>query len=321
MTLRLALVALTALLIAPISETPAGTLQPEYVSADAKWVIHLDFDHGRQTSIAQWFRDQRVDSPRVRDFAGTFQERTGIDPDHDLHGLTMYGTSYEPHTGAAVLFADYSKDRIVNLLNNQRDYQTTTYGGEALHSWKETGGRDQAEGYRVTAAFPKANIIVAGRTVEEVKTALDVLAGKGTSLKGKSSPLTADLPKGVLFHGAAIDLDGLQRSQPALTILQQGKRMAVNFGEQQEELFFHSEFVAGTQPVAQRIQQLVEGFRANAALQANEAPEPLKLIDKLKVSREENAVRIEWRAKSVDVLPVLERLQQRRNAPKSGSPQ
>lgn len=317
---RLAIVALLALLVAPISEILAGSFQPEYVSADAQWVIHLDFDHGRETSIAQWFRDQRVDSPRVRDFAGTFQERTGIDPDHDLHGLTMYGTSYEPHTGAAVLFADYSTDRVVNLLNNQRDYQTTTYGGETLHSWKETGGRNQAEGYRVTAAFPKSKVIVAGRTVEEVKAALDVLAGKGASLKGKSSPLTADLPKGAMFHGAAIDLGSLQRSQPALTILQQGKRMSVNFGEQQEELFFNSEFVAGTQQVAQQIQQLVEGFRANLALQAKEAPEPVKLIDKLKVARDENTVRIEWRAKSADVLPVLERLQQRRNAPKT-SPQ
>ena len=77
----------------------AGTLDPGTVAADAKWLVHLDFDALRESKVAQHAREAILTRPRVKEILAKVQEATGMDLEKDLHGLTAYGKRIQAALG------------------------------------------------------------------------------------------------------------------------------------------------------------------------------------------------------------------------------
>lgn len=306
---KLSCVAAIAILLAGTAVVMAEPLNPAHVSAEAKWLIHIDFDAAENSPFAKRYEQEQGE--RLQKVNQHISEHYGIKSLKGLSGLTLYGTNYEQHRGTAVLFAEYDGEKMVSFLKQQSGYKAESHGDVELHTWTQHDARHNQD-FEITAAFPKENVLVAGRPAEDVKQAVDLVNGKGTSLKGKESPLVGEVPKGTIFRGAAVELAGLKQRERPMPILSQGKKVNVVFGESEGKTFANSTFEAESAEVADQLQQVLEGFKAMAALQTAEQPALKPLTDALKFKKEGQTISTEWQADSEKLIEAAEQMEKRR---------
>src|ERR1700758_2447871 len=82
----------------------AAPLDPNTVAADAKWVLHIDFDALRESRVAQHAREELMKHDLAATVMGMIKEATGMDLDKDLHGATAYGTGFKPHAAVLIVY-------------------------------------------------------------------------------------------------------------------------------------------------------------------------------------------------------------------------
>lgn len=287
----------------------AGPLDPSQVPADAKWLIHIDVEEARSTTFAQ----ETAQEAEVQGMVAWIQERYGIDVGNDLADATLFGLNYEPHTGIVLLDTNYDRDKVIDVINDEPDYKTSSRGDETLHSWTvtnewaEPGAADRSY---TTFAVLQDDRIVMGRSEEQIKKALDVLKGDGKSIKGTDSPLTVDVRDGTFFRGAAVDLGGL-RERPGFASLPQTNRITVAMGEDAGKFFLNADVVAQNAEVAQQIKNVIEGFRSMFALQVGEQnQDAAELANAVKVQTDDNKVTINWEVESEKLVSVAQEAKQ-----------
>lgn len=320
--------AICSIVLASAAMALAGPLDASQVPADAKWLVHIDVSGAQQTTFAQ----QTAQESQVQDALGWIQERYGIDVGNDLTDATLFGLNYEPHTGVVLLDTSYDREKVIDVLNDEPSYKTTSYGDETLHSWtvtdKSAQPGDANRTYTMYAALQSGRIIM-GRSEEQLKKTLDVLADKGESLEGKDSPLTAEVREGTFFRGAAIDLSGL-KDRPGFQTLPQTEQITVVAGEEDGTFFLNSNLAAADAQTAQQIKNVIEGFRGMVALQTGQQnQEAAELANAIKVTVENDTnVTINWEVDSEKLLEVAQsakqmanELQQQQKAPSAGRPQ
>jgi hypothetical protein len=103
---------LTSLSFLPGTKVTADELDPARIPADAKWVIHIDVDALRDSEIAEYIRDEK--SQMVNTARQCIQREFGIDLREDLNSITLFSDTYDSHTGAAIVSADFNEDQIIS---------------------------------------------------------------------------------------------------------------------------------------------------------------------------------------------------------------
>ncbi len=232
---------------------PAGAepLEPERVADNAKWVLHLDFDALGKTELAAQFREKKLDDPRAQKRLDWVRDRYGIDLREDLHGLTLYGDSYERHQGIALLVADFDRQKTLEVLKGAPGYRSTQYRDYTLHTWavrkaqeedgddgkcdkdkeakREKKDSDKKKGHARSKAKDRKDHGHSERHHAFTMTAalhenVVVLASDPERVKkaldvlddrkgklAKDSPLLGKRPDGTVFYGAAVDLADLEK--------------------------------------------------------------------------------------------------------------
>jgi hypothetical protein len=308
----------------------AGPLEPNRVAEDAKWILHMNFDTFRQTQLAEQIREKKLDESEVQRMLDWVQKRYGINLREDLHGLTFYGNSYERHEGVALLMADFDRQKTLEILKDAPGHRTTQYRDYTLYTWTADKPKKEGEGkkaedkghddgkvkhtFTMTAALHE-NVVVLARDPEKVKKALDVLDDKQRGLK-KDSPLVGKQPEGTVFYGAAIDLAKLKNWKGVFDfpVLQQGERITVAVGEKDDQAFEHVHFVAQSEEVVQKLQQVLEGFQAMLELHAKTKPYLAKIADGMEWKIEGKTISYDWKADASAVMQVLEQMRKRAKA-------
>ena len=293
-------------------------VDPNKVPADAKWLIHIDIEEAQTTSVAQ----ETGGEDRVQKALGWIQERYGIDVGSDMRSATIFGTSYEPHTGVAVLNTAYSEDKVLGVMKSEPGHKTSSLDAETLHSWTVTarGPEGQQQTLMMYAVLRDDQILI-GRSEEEIKKALDALDGEGKTLAGSDSPLVKDLPQGTFFRGAAVEL-GKLRERPGFRVLPHLERMTINVGDRDGEYFLDSKLIAQDAETAEQIKNMIEGFRATLALQKEENKELAELAEALKVTSDKETVTLEWNVSLEKLNRLVETAQEMRQqrGPSAGRP-
>ena len=94
----------------------AAPLELKQVPGDAKWVVHVDFDALRASTVVQRLHKLAVAKhPGAEVMCNTMKALSGIDPRHDLHGATFFGNKLVPHQGTLILHASMDKAKITAL--------------------------------------------------------------------------------------------------------------------------------------------------------------------------------------------------------------
>lgn len=128
-----ALLAIAFVLLGQSSLPPAhaGGLDPSHVSADSRWLIHIDYESFCDSELIKMLRENY---PGLTDATqGWMNNRYGINPPKDLKSATLFSSDYRPYTGVVVIQANYSAEAIETRLRKAKEYSTGNYRSHSLH--------------------------------------------------------------------------------------------------------------------------------------------------------------------------------------------
>jgi len=297
----LSIATLTALALT--SQAAARPLDSAQVPNDAKWVVHVDFDAFHETILLK--RIEKAKPELVAGIREWMSTMYGVDPKSDLHGLTMFGQSYETHTGTAILAANFDQDKVVKKLKDSPQLRTTQWEGYTLYTKKEKNSQT------VTILPLNGTHAIFASSPEKVQQAIRLIQGKGKSLLGQSSPLVREVPLGSVLYGAAIDLQQIKRHDGVFPILRQHEQVTYAIGNDGEHVFEELELVAASDEVAKEMKAVIDGCAAFLRVWSadNEALE--RLTADLTITRQGRKVTSYYHGNVQDVSAALDAVSER----------
>ncbi|HWE94721.1 MAG TPA: hypothetical protein VG269_12220 [Tepidisphaeraceae bacterium] len=312
---------LPSLLLALLGFTPllrATALDPKQLPAEACWYIHVDVDAANAASVGKSVRDAWLARPEGRDAVAKAREVMGIDPFRDVHGITVYGTSYAPDAGVVIVRGKVDRTKLLALIKNAPDYRVESAGDREIYLWTDTGqsGGQKADRPAKTSAgaFFGEDIVVIGPGQKPVSAALDVLESKSPAL-AKDSPLAIRAAEGSVIQAAAAGLADAKKLPLNSPVLRQCDYGTLAVGELNGDVFLHGKIVTKSADVASQIRALAEGAKAMAALQSNENFDAGRLLAPLKVAADDKTVKFDWNFPAKEVMKWVEAEEAKRTAP------
>ena len=262
----------------------AGPLQRADVPATPAWVLHVDLDGLRGSTVGQYVLAQ-TDKPEIQAKLAVFQNMAGLDLRKQLHGLTLYGKSGSPEDGVLMVYGDLDADKLTTLARAADDSQSTTNGSRVIYNWS-TGGKRHSDGQqRVYAAIQGTRMVIFGQRESRVSAALDVLDGTTPNLSGsKSFPQLGAAGDASFIQAAASKLD-LPDADPNAAMFKMSKQVSLQVGEVQKQVTAMLTLQADDEEVAQHISAIGQGILALMKLN-KEKPEAVKIAEALSLKQD-----------------------------------
>jgi hypothetical protein len=311
---------LVATILALAATAMAGPLQREQVAADAKWLLHLDVDKLRSTTVGDSFVKEVNDKVLAEQKA-----KLNRDADFDLDlsklkSVTAYG-DYGGSNNVILLKGDFDVGKLLETALGQVAKQ------KGLPSWPfEKSVRDGI----VTYTFPDHVSIwirpdkttIFSKSSEATEKANAVLSGKTASLA--SSGAFADFPKvqkTFFFFGAAegfnssreLNAEAGGKNNPKAKILNLTDSGRIVIGQDADQIFLNVSLKAKTADVVTQMQQVVQGMIALASLTQSENEDFQQLANSAKVSAAGNIVSLSLNYPAEKALLMLNKQLERRD--------
>ena len=317
------------LLTASCAALQAAELNPKHVPADAKWIIHVDYDAMSDSALWQKLRTESFTS-KSKQAAGEHQgkgqigqmiqgwmkERYGIDLPEDLKSITMFSQDYKAYTGTVIVQANYSADKIESRLKEAPNHRTTKWQDLTLHTITLSKQKDDGPSgdQEMTVVLVDDSTLMLASSVDNAKEMLKLLQGDGQTLANQESQLLNNRAKNAWIYGAAIDLQELEQHPAAMPILTQHQRIHWSFGKQADgSLYEQAELVAQSSDVAQKMKKVVDGVIAYQSLWADDSQALNTLVDNTQVKTSGNTTSFMWQGSQEQVVAAVEDLFTRLN--------
>jgi hypothetical protein len=293
----------TGLLCAASLIASAGPIKRADVAADPTWVLHLDLDSFKTTTIGQFVLSE-MDKPEAKDKLAALQTIFNFDVRSQLHGVTLYGASEKPEDGVLMIYADFDANRLLTLAKAGQDYQATDHNGHTIHSWVNDKKKAKGDAKpRIYAAIQGPRVIL-GQSEDRVGLALDVLDKKSANLAStKSFPEMGASAPGNFVQAAARKMD-IPGSDPNAVIMKLSKMLQFDLGESKEKLQATLSVVAESNEVAGQIASIGQGLMSLLKLQQDK-PEAVKFANALSLKQDGTRVVASLTLPSSDVLEII----------------
>jgi len=299
------LAAVASMLVLPLAVVRAEPFEPQRVPADAKWVLHVDMDTVRTSSLWKLI-EKRIDgNPQLQAQIEEVAQRTGMQFPDDVFDVTLYSHSFEEADTVVLLRATTDQQGVLALLQFSPSYSSTPHGAHTIVSWDD-------KGKVLYGSYFQDDEIVISQTRENVEAALDLLDGKGDALPATMPSGAAT--SGVLGYVAGSGLEALkQLKKPESPLIEQIDSAWLSLSEADEDAMVRGSVTAKTPQAALQMHRTVEGLRAMLALFAAGEDADLKTrtaadaLSTLKVTAEGSVLKIEW-PMSLDLIERLSKL-------------
>jgi hypothetical protein len=294
---------ITLLMILAVALAQAGPLDVKHVSADAKWLVHIDVDAMRSSTILQRTWKKAIDTQGQGNVAAqlaAIRDQMCMDPTSDLHGILAYGSSPGSPEGILIVHAAVDQARFIEKVTKAPGYRTGNHRSFRWHGWVQSDGP-------AMCAFFKPDLLVFAKTEPMLAKGLDVLDGKSQSVAA-GHPLVAEpAPSGTMFLIRAIGLAGaeLPFKSPLITHC---RALYVAFGEHQATSFSEVNLVVKSPETADRMRAILEGLRATALLHCEDRPSLMTLVNRTQVTISGSTVKAVTSAPVDDVWAAVESL-------------
>lgn len=263
---NVALLIMAAALSAALCAAP---LQKEHVPADTKWVFHIDFEaFGASQFGQQVVGELRTQLQPKIDSAKHF---LGSDPTRDIHSLTVFGPDADETNAVAMIRGQFDQNKLLALLALNPAYSESIYKEKMLYHWQ-----DEKRNVNQVGAFAADNLIVISQSIDAVQGALDAIAGEKLSLNDQTdAPLWSltEGTQGAFLVAAADELQTLTQGQDHAAVLRNSRMMTLVADEADGNLRLSIHLEANNVEAAVKVEQVVRGMMAFAALQAQYIPE------------------------------------------------
>jgi hypothetical protein len=302
MPARLPVLATCAVALAWATVAPAAPLELASVAADAQWLMHLDMDAARESTVLEraWERAVKM-HPRAEQMMRMGAGMLGMDPRKDLRDVTMYGADTDKRNGVMIVRAKVNREMLERMVEKAPDHETMEHRNHVLHAWTHKGWKGR-KGERVVGAFQKDDVLVFAKTPERVRAALDVLDGDATTAD-RDGPLGGRVRPGSILvaRAAAVDPD------TKCPVLRQGRSFRVAMGENDGASFYRARLDMKSPEAADQAEDVVEGLEAVARLRWADAAAAMRIVDGLESKVDGSTCTIMWDAPADDVWTVVEK--------------
>jgi hypothetical protein len=327
--MRLRLTAITLSVLLTAAAAWAGPVEPGLVSADAKWVAHLDVKALLKSPVGELLLEKLREEPtrtELADFVSVF----GFDPRHDLQAVTLWGTGYEPDEGVVALTGKFDKDKLLGLLAQNEHYKQFEHGDYVLHRWRQEPEGRKDDGIRFGTFFRK-DVALVTRDKEMLAGALDQLAKEGGTLAGRDAPaLLPELSEGTFLFAKGVDLAAAAKTKRKadarwMKLLSSG---LMELGQTGQTLFVVTRLNTINAENGARLRETLTGLRAMAQLHlaaAEEKDRPLPpwapLLDAIRIGGEGEVATVRMEMEQSAAVEMAEQMRRARPADRRAAPE
>jgi len=290
-TLSLSLAAVLALGATPLQSAPLDRSQ---VAADAKWLLHLDFEALLKSQLGA-----RLEKIIMAEAGADLKEDANLDLSAILkstRSVMAYGTDYKSgKDGKGVLIWQGSKEieQIASAFLVQQA-EATKAGQGNVKLARDGALPVYAFGEDMHVVVRPGGGLILGRALDQIDDATKVLESKAPSLKDKATfSEYSPLPGGFFFLALADGFNQVADVPPQASVLKLTEGGRIALGEAGGKLRLELTLKAQSAEVTQQIQQVVQGLLAVATLAQSEEPEIQELIRGTKVRVEDRRVTLD----------------------------
>jgi len=296
----------------------AGGPVAKDVPADAKAYMHLDVEALRHTKLYEAYQAAVTEGrePPPRKALEAFTAVAGFDPLTDLDGITMYTTTMHEREGVVLMYGKINRDDIEKRVRLFARHAEAAYGTHTIHTWWDAKNERMVAG---TVYSDKC--VVAGDSAERVKAAVDWLDKPAAGAAAGGSELAQRFPKGAIFH-AAVDPLGALAVRPESRALANAKSLDLTVTDVGGTMMGTLAVEAVDARAALRLTKLIEGIKATAALNVDEATSPMttKILEALTVQAQGTTVTVSLKHDGRSLLRDLRALREERAAAQNPPP-
>jgi hypothetical protein len=162
----------------------AGPLHQNQISADARWVAHLDVGRFLKTQLGEHIAREFLDKQLEKHLAKLKQDM-GVEVDwRRIHSITVYGWSFKDKEAAdGVLMIESDLDLPATIDKVMATMEAKLGNGKLpLQKVEENEGTVYQVQNEVYGAAAKGGVFVVTRTRERLMAALKVISGRADSL-------------------------------------------------------------------------------------------------------------------------------------------
>lgn len=301
--MRVLLGVCAAAILAFVGQASAAPVDLKDVPADAKWLVHVDVDAIRQSTVVQKMWPKAMEMhPDAQKRIEKLLAETGMDIRKDLHGVTLYGKQLGKHEGVAIVRAKCEPKLLLEKAAAAPDHKVVEYGDYRIQTWTPKGC---PKAKTAAGVFFKPDVLVFAKTADEVKAALDVLTGKtacaakGSALDGRAFPGTTVLMRATGFA----DIDAPEKHK----CVKQIKSLRVAMGENEGKSFFRARAEMDNEETAKQVTAIIEGGLAMAKLHTADKPDAKGLVDAVKIHGEGANIMVGWEASADHIWSFMEK--------------
>jgi hypothetical protein len=339
---------LAALTLPLFSAAPAlASVNPAVVSADAKWLVYADLNALRESVlgkelIALGEKDQLdtgagklgVDWQKLLATVGSataYGANLSSDPKQMDGALVFQGTPNLRKIAEAVLIqANLAHPENVAELTNLPfpAYVVKEAGakaaksdkdGEQLRELAKTKGASATEPQEVIIAFPPEPIVLVSKSQAQILKARDVFRGAAPSLaKTAGAPLAKFLTASdgaYLFAASTVPADSFlpknaENQGPEARIFKMASAGSLALGERGDNTFAHSELVASSDQMGEKLMKILQGMTAMMSLAETNDKQLAEFLNSAAVNRQGDVVTLDLAYSSARLATMIKTLQE-----------
>ena len=259
------------------------------VSDEANWLMHLDFDAARKSTIGSFILEELDAKPGAIERLTSMAHKVGLDP-MAFANLTMFGSG-EHKKGTAIMKGGLNEQKLVAFAKKNETLETTTVGKSKVHTLNPDRRHPMA------FSVIKKDTVVAGPDSRYVLQGIRLAKGKAASrapiglldelkviLKKPGFISYVNMSKVSKFHD-------LERRGGAMVKKVRSAGMAM--GESAGELKVVAIVKADNEETAIQLENMARGMMAMAALGKESKPFLAEILESQKVVRKGSDVRME----------------------------
>lgn len=250
----------------------AGPVQLKELPAEARWVLHIDAQEVLKSSLGDIIRDIAAD-PEVAPKLAALEAIFSFNILRDVHGVTLGGSSTEEDNAAIYIYGSFDREKLETIVKAGDNYNGIPHGAYTIHSWTEKKKNGLKRTY---GCFGRDDLVIISPNEDAVKTALDTLSGKKSSLAAAMTDMQIK-GDGFIFVAAARGLNEMKGIHPKAAIAKKIRDASASLNESEDK--FQGSLNVRTQDVetAEQLLQMVQGIKALGLLGAEERPDLAKI--------------------------------------------
>ncbi len=279
----------------------AGSLSKSQVSANAKWVVHLDMERFVPSQTCRLLQQDKAKGAEFQSLLTHYRNLLGVDPLKDLIQVTLYGEEVSGSRGVALISGSLNPKYTVQRLTGYPKYQSKPVGKLTLHTWRDSSGSRE-----LNACFYSSRLLLIGSDERAVLGAVAILEGDQPSLGSRKSPgLVFPAGGGGVFLTAVTKGYAGSPQDPLKALILRNTDTAVVQVAENKGLVDANMVLAAISPEAAfQIHQIMNGLMVSASL-SSDAGGLAKLAELSEVTRQDQNVRVALHCPARDVASAL----------------